>query len=91
MIISALVLTLHPDHARRANALASLQADERLSCGQMHGERLPVVTEAGSLGDAESIVRGMADIEGVVFADVVSVHFEDELFAYDGGDDDGAP
>lgn len=77
MIVSALVLTLDVDAARRDAALASLAADARLTLGAPIAARLPVVAETASIGDGEALVRELADVDGVVKVDVVSIDFEE--------------
>lgn len=76
MIVSALVVTV--DAARRAEALVALVGVAHLTVGDLPGPRIPVVLEAASAEEAESITEGLLGAPGVVFVDVVEVHFAEE-------------
>ena len=78
MVISALVLMLAPDPERRARVLAELAGDPRLSLGELVRDRLPIVAESGSAGEGTTLCDELADRDGVVRVDVVSIDFEED-------------
>ncbi len=78
MPISGLVITLSDDPSQRQIALDQLATDPRLTLGQLHGSRLPVVAETETVRQSTDLVREeLLDIPGVVFVDIVSVDFSD--------------
>jgi nitrate reductase NapAB chaperone NapD len=76
MVVSALVVTLHPDAETRAATLAQLAADPRLELGPCHRDRLPVVSETDSTAAGAQLVDELQAIAGVARVDVVSIDFE---------------
>ncbi len=76
MVVSALVVTLSPDPAHRAAALARLAADPRLTLGTPQRDRVPVVTEASSADTGAALVEELTQHDGVARVDVVSIDFE---------------
>lgn len=81
MTVSGLVLTLDNDPIARARAWAALTEDPRVLCGEVHGLRLPVVTEAATLEEAEALCEALARLPGIQFVDVVSISFDQEEVA----------
>lgn len=78
MPISGLVVTLSDDPSLHKIALDQLASDPRLTLGELHGNRLPVVAETDTVRQGTNLVREeLLDIPGVVFVDVVSVDFSD--------------
>ncbi len=75
MPVSALVLTLELD--RIDEVVAQLATEPHVTLGELQRDRLPVVTEADSLEQAEDSVRALEAVPGVRFVDVVSVDFSD--------------
>jgi hypothetical protein len=76
--VSALVITLDPEAARRERGLAALAADSRLSLGAIQAGRLPAVAETATLAEGDRLVaEELPAIDGVVFVDVVLVDFSD--------------
>ncbi len=77
MPISGLVVTLSDDEQQSTEAMAALEADDRITVGDRQKNRLPIVAETGSIDEGHRLVRDeLPDIEGVVFVDVVTVKFE---------------
>lgn len=77
MVVSALVVMLDPEPARRVSALAELASDSRLVLGAVVGDRLPVVAEADSAGGGVALCDRISTVDGVVRVDVVTIDFED--------------
>ncbi len=78
MPISGLVVTLSDVPSLQKSALDQLASDPRLTLGELHGIRLPVVAETQTVRQGTDLVREeLLDIPGVVFVDVVSVDFSD--------------
>jgi hypothetical protein len=76
MIISALVLTL--DHARADETIARLAAEPRLLLGQRIDNRLPVVTEVGTLGEGRDLYQALEQTPGVLLVSLVRVDLHTE-------------
>jgi hypothetical protein len=76
MPISSLVLTLEPP--LKPSVFEALAADPRISVGEAHGLRLPVVTETHSLSEGEALALELGALPGVEFVDVVMVDFAEE-------------
>jgi len=79
MTVSGLVLTLENDVRTRARALDALALDSRITCGEAHGLRLPVVVETASLAEGETLCESLRNLDGVAFVDVVSIDFSDDV------------
>lgn len=80
MPVSGLVVTLSDEQSARQNALETIEADERLEIGDRQKNRLPVVADTESIDGGTELVRDeLLDIEGVVFVDLITVNFEDEV------------
>lgn len=77
MIVSGWVVTLENDERNRMVALEALRGDPRITCGEAHGLRLPVVAETATLSDGESLCESLRTLDGVAFVDVVSIDFSD--------------
>lgn len=77
MMISGLVVTLAEDPRRRAEALAALGGDGRLTLGEEAGRKLPVVVETGTAQESEELVESLLGTAGVDFVDVVYVDFSE--------------
>ena len=80
MPVSGLVVTLSDDEEERAGAVDTIAADERLTIGEAQKNRLPVVAETETIGEGSELMRDeLLDIDGVVFVDLVTVNFEDDV------------
>lgn len=80
MPVSGLVVTLSDDEPEQQRALEAIEADERLTIGDRQKNRLPIVAETPSIDEGTELVREeLLDIEGVVFVDLITVNFEDEV------------
>ncbi|MBA2661016.1 MAG: hypothetical protein H0U74_01880 [Bradymonadaceae bacterium] len=78
MPISALVLTLSDDTARRERTLDALRRDARLELGELNGVHLPVVAETDSIPASTHLVREeLLGVDGVVYVDVAWIDFSD--------------
>jgi hypothetical protein len=77
MMISGLVVTLAEDPRQRADALAALGGDDRLTLGNETGRKLPVVAETGTAQESEELVESLLRTAGVDFVDVVYVDFSE--------------
>ncbi len=77
MTVSGWVLTLENDERKRQLALETLRRDQRITCGEAHGLRLPVVVETATLGEGESLCEALRTLEGITFVDVVSIDFQE--------------
>ena len=78
MPISGLVVTLSDDEEEQKKALATLEADDRITLGELQENRQPLVLETEGIKEGSKMVRAdLLDIDGVVFVDVVTVNFED--------------
>ena len=76
MTFSSLVLTLEDSAEQRAQLLARLEQDARITVGTPFEERwLPVVTETETVEEGESLAYLLRDLPGVRFLDVVQVDF----------------
>jgi hypothetical protein len=78
MPITALVLSLDEDAARRAVAVEWLATDPRLTLGPLAGPKLPVVAETRDLMESEQLVEQLLEAPGVSFVDLVMVDFSEE-------------
>lgn len=78
MIVSALVVTLDRDAARRTRALAALAGDTRLAIGDSIGDRVPVVAATETTAHGAELCEQLAVQPGVVRVDVVSIDFSEE-------------
>lgn len=82
MPISGLVVTLSDDKQQRHRAIATIDADDRLTIGERQKNRLPVVAETGTIGEGRQLMREeLLEIDGVMFVDLVTVNFEDQTGA----------
>ncbi|MCY1022775.1 hypothetical protein [Pyxidicoccus sp. MSG2] len=80
MTFSSLVLTLEDSAAQRAQVLALLEGDARITVGTPFEERwLPVVTETATTEEGEQLADFLRDLPGVRFLDVVMVDFSGEV------------
>ena len=80
MPVSGLVLTLNDDPTLRSDAIAAIEADERLTIGDAQGLHLPVVAETDTIGEGKQLLREeLMDIDGVVFVKLITVNFEDQV------------
>lgn len=78
MPISALVLTMSRDEARRERALAQLRDDARLTLGELEDIQLPLVVETETVGESIELAQDeLSSIDGVTFVHVISVDFSD--------------
>jgi hypothetical protein len=76
MVISSLVITLPAAPAPRAQLLAALAGDARLTVGEAVRDRLPVVSEVASAGEGAALCDALTAIDGVR-VDVVAIDFEE--------------
>jgi hypothetical protein len=74
MPVSSLVVTLE---GRSRDVLDELARDPRVTLGELQGCHLPVVLEAATLEESESVVEGLTRRPGILFVDVVTVDFSD--------------
>ena len=74
MPVSGIVVTL-----ARAEALAVLAADPRLTFGEPKGPFVPAVLETSTLEEAERVGEALMESALVRFVDVVTVDFSDGL------------
>lgn len=72
MIISALIVTWHPDGGPE-----HLPAERRLTWGPRRDQRQAVVTEAADTQAAEDLFRWLGDQAAVAFVDLVSAQYDD--------------
>lgn len=84
MPISGLVITLDAETCKRLQALERLASDPRLTLGTPVGSCLPVVAETRTLAEGEALVEDLGRREDIVFVDVVSVDFTDEVGQFEG-------
>ncbi len=77
MSVEAWVITLSGDPEERAQALRWLGEDARVTLGPMQGAKLPVVTECGSVEEAEDWERGCHHEAGICGVSLVFVDFSD--------------
>lgn len=78
MPISALVLTMSRDEARRDRAIAKIREDARLTPGELEDIQLPLVVETETVGESIELAREeLPAIDGVSFVHVISVDFSD--------------
>jgi hypothetical protein len=75
MTTSGLVLTLEQDDLTRANVIAKLERDSRITLGQDMSGRLPIVTETAGPHESEALFDWLFELPGVRFVDVVYVDF----------------
>ncbi len=59
-----------------ARAREALACDARLTLGDAVGPRLPLALEARDAFEAEAVATAIGAMEGVLFVDVVYVHFD---------------
>jgi len=76
MLTSGLIITLNPEPATQAVAMARLRTRPELTLGELTDRWLPAALETP--GDAESreVHDWLMTLPGVAFVDVVSVNFE---------------
>lgn len=79
MPVSGWVITLENDVQKRDSALQVLGRESRITCGEAHGLRLPVVAETSTMKEGESLFEALRALDGVAFIDVVSIDFTDTL------------
>lgn len=79
MSIGALVVTLTDDALAAADALREVEADPRFTVGPREGARVAVVLEADDAAASEAAWDWLRARPGVVFVDLVQVHFEQEI------------
>lgn len=81
MLISSLVLTLADEPAPRAAAIARLRAHPALELGEVNDRWLPAAMEAADDRESRALHDWIGALPGVVFVDVVAVHFDDPATA----------
>lgn len=79
MPVSGWVITLENDVQKRDSVLEALGRESRITCGEAHGLRLPVVAETSTMKEGESLFEALRAHDGVAFIDVVSIDFSDSL------------
>jgi hypothetical protein len=77
MPITSWLIMLSEHEDLRADALAALAADPRLTMGDRLGPGQSVVAETGGPDEDADLWRGWLDLPGVVFADLVWSDFSD--------------
>jgi len=79
MLISGLIITLQPEPAVRAAAVARLRARPELTLGDLTDRWLPAALEARDDAESRAVHDWLMAVPGVAFVDVVSVNFEPAL------------
>ena len=77
MITSGLVITLSPDAALAAQAIAKVSARPEFMPGARNDRWLPVAMEAHDDAESRDLHDWLHALPGVAYVDVVSVNFED--------------
>ena len=76
MITSGLVITLSPDAALAAQAIAKVSARPEFMPGARNDRWLPVAMEAHDDAESRDLHDWLHALPGVAYVDVVSVNFE---------------
>lgn len=93
MPVVGIVAVLSSRAEERETALCALQADPRVTLGEAHGDRLPLVLETRDRAEDASAWRALQAVPGVWALEVVFAEFSDVAGAGDDGRgvDDGSP
>jgi len=75
-MIASVVATLSDQSRPLPDIVAELASLPGVEAGQLTQQRVPLTIDASGHRDVEDITRWIQDREGVVFVDVVFVHFE---------------
>lgn len=78
-IIGGLLVRLSDDPSARAGAVESLAARADLLLGEANGPWLPVAMEANGPRASRALHEWILGVPGVLFVEVVAVHFEQDL------------
>ncbi|MBI5802714.1 MAG: hypothetical protein HZA92_18585 [Verrucomicrobia bacterium] len=84
MPTSGLIITLQPELATQAAAIARLRTRPELTLGELSQRWLPAALETRDDSDSREIHDWLTALPGVAFVDVVSVSFEAEAERSDG-------
>lgn len=77
MPVIGAVLYLDEDPAYHEGVLRLLEHDPRVTLGQEHGQRLPVVLESESRNEEKSLWNEIQALPGITFCSVVYADFSD--------------
>ena len=76
MLTSGLIITLQPEPATQAAAVARLRTRPELTLGELTDRWLPAALEARDDAESREVHDWLMALPGVAFVDVVSVNFE---------------
>ncbi|MFT5679176.1 MAG: nitrate reductase NapAB chaperone NapD [Myxococcota bacterium] len=77
MPVLSAVLTLTGSNDRRQAILSALSAEPRITLGDVHGHRLPVVLESRDRDEDKALWCWTAGLSGVLAAELVFADFSD--------------
>jgi len=77
-MIASVVATLAPGRPLQG-VVNEIASSTQVETGAVNGQRLPLTIEADDNRTIEDITRWIQDRDGVLFVDVVFVHFEPAL------------
>ena len=76
-MIASLVATLKwEEGASYENTLNQLGERTEMETGQLYGTRLPIIIEAQSTEELESLTRWVQDLNGILHVDIIFASFE---------------
>ena len=78
-MIASVVVTLSDNATTLSNTLVDIKSAPQIEAGEFADEsrRIPMTIDSSSRNDIEAVTRWLQDRPGVLFVDVVFVHFED--------------